>query len=34
MPIELLSRQNQLIANLPPDDEKDDLGLLHIIQDP
>jgi hypothetical protein len=34
MAMELLTGHNQFVVNLPPDDEKDDLGLFHIIQDP
>ncbi len=36
MPMELLVSNNQGIANLAPDDEKDDFGRfdVYIIQDP
>jgi hypothetical protein len=32
--MDLLPCYYQLVTDLPPNDQKDDLGLLHIIQDP
>jgi hypothetical protein len=32
MAMKLLAFHDQFVANLPADDEKDDLGLFYIIQ--
>src|SRR5947199_8187748 len=34
IPMELLTPDNQFVAHLASNDEKDDLALFHIIQDP
>src|SRR5689334_3753838 len=33
MSMKLLPSHDQLVADLPPNDQKDDLGSLHIVQD-
>jgi hypothetical protein len=32
--MEFLTRDNQFVAHLAPNDENDDFSLFHIIQDP